>query len=563
MLRDRVAEKAEQRRWWILGVLCFSLLVIVLDNSILNVAIPTIVRELDATNSDLQWIVDAYTIVFAGLLLTAGSLGDRYGRRPALQLGLTIFGVGSLSAALAANADQLIGARAFMGIGGAFIMPATLSIITNVFPAPERPKAIGVWAGTAGVAVALGPLTGGFLLEHFYWGSVFLVNLPVVTVGLLAGVFLIPDSKDPHPQRLDPVGALLSIVGLATLLYAIIEGPDLGWTDSTTLSAFAVGGVILATFFWWELRSDHPMLDLRFFKNPRFSVASGAIALTFFAMFGSIFLMTQYLQFVIGYTPLQTGVRMLAYAIPMMIVAPLSARFVVKLGAKVVVAGGMVTFVIGLLSSVGLEATSSYGAIAWRMVLMGAGMALVMAPATDSIMGSVPLARAGVGSAVNDTTRQIGGAVGVAIIGSVFSSIYSANVGDALAGRPVPPGIAQGIKDSVGYALGVAQRLGGATGGGLADAARSAFVDGMHAGLVVAGAVALVGTVAVVIWLPARARREDVERQQAEYRAHAAALARLAVPSETAEPAVGANAAAPAPVPGPPEPSPPVEVAGG
>jgi len=525
MHRDRVAEKAEQRRWWILGVLCFSLLVIVLDNSILNVAIPTIVRELDATNSDLQWIVDAYTIVFAGLLLTAGSLGDRFGRRPALQLGLVVFGIGSLLAALSTTADQLIATRAFMGIGGAFIMPATLSIITNVFPASERAKAIGVWAATAGVAVALGPLTGGFLLEHFYWGSVFLVNLPVVLVGLVAGVFLIPDSKDPHPQRLDPVGALLSIVGLATLLYAIIEGPDFGWTDSTTLAAFAAGGLILGAFFVWELRSDHPMLDLRFFRNPRFSVASGAIALTFFAMFGSVFLLTQYLQFVLGYSPLQSGARLLAYAIPMMIFAPLSARFVERLGAKVVVAGGMAVFAVGMLSSVALDASSSYGAIAWRMALMGTGMALTMAPATDSIMGSVPLAKAGVGSAINDTTRQIGGAVGIAVIGSVFSSLYSSSVGDAVAGRPVPPALLEGIKDSVGFALAAAARLGGVAGSELAGAARTAFVDGMHAGLVVAGLVALAGAIAVVIWLPARARREDIERQQAEYVAQVDAVA--------------------------------------
>ena len=439
-LGQRVAEKAEARRWWILFVLCFSLLVIVLDNSILNVAIPTIVRELDATNSDLQWIIDAYTIVFAGLLLTAGSLGDRFGRRPALQFGLVVFGLGSLAAALAGSADELIATRAFMGIGGAFIMPATLSIITNVFPANERPKAIGVWAATAGVGIALGPLTGGFLLEHFYWGSVFLVNVPVVVIGVLAGIFLIPDSKDPNPPDLDPVGALLSIVGLSTLLYAIIEGPDQGWTDPTTLAFFAFGGIVLALFFVWELRSEHPMLDLRFFKNPRFSVASAAIALTFFALFGSLFVLTQYLQFVLGYSPLETGVRLLAFAIPMMIVAPLSARFVARLGAKIVVTTGMTLMAGGLLLSTGLTASSSYGSVAWRMVMMATGMALTMAPATDSIMGSLPLAKAGVGSAVNDTTRQIGGAVGVAVIGSVFSSIYSSEVADSIAGQPVPPG---------------------------------------------------------------------------------------------------------------------------
>lgn len=526
-LSARVAAKAEQRRWWILLVLCFSLLVIVLDNSILNVAIPTIVRELDATNSELQWMVDAYTIVFAGLLLTAGSLGDRYGRRPALQFGLVVFGLGSLAAALAGSANELIATRAFMGIGGAFIMPATLSIITNVFPADERPKAIGVWAATAGVAIALGPLTGGFLLEHFYWGSIFLVNLPIVVIGLLAGIFLIPNSKDPHPHRLDPVGAILSIVGLSTLLYAVIEGPDEGWTDPTTLLCFAIGGVVLALFFVWEARSDHPMLDLSFFKNPRFSVASGAIALTFFAMFGSIFVLTQYLQFVLGYSPLETGVRLLAFAIPMMIFAPLSARFVHVVGAKVVVTTGMALMATGLLLSTGLDATSSYGAIAWRMVVMATGMALVMAPATESIMGSLPLAKAGVGSAVNDTTRQIGGAVGVAVVGSVFSSIYSSEVGDAIAGRPVPPDVANGIKDSVGFALQAAGRIGGEAGAALADAARSAFVDGFHAGLVVGGVMAAVGAVCVLLWLPARARRQDVERQGAEFDAEqqAAALA--------------------------------------
>jgi EmrB/QacA subfamily drug resistance transporter len=332
-LQARVAAKAEERRWWILVVLCFSLLVIVLDNSILNIALPSIVRELDASTSQLQWMVDSYTLVFAGLLLTAGSLGDRFGRRPALQLGFVIFGLGSLLAAVSGDANQLIGFRAFMGIGGAFIMPATLSIITNVFPARERGRAIGVWAATAGVAVALGPLTGGFLLEHFYWGSVFLINLPIVALGVLAGIFLIPNSKDPSARRLDPVGAVLSVVSLSTLLFAVIEAPEKGWTATTTLVCFGVGGVLLAAFFVWELRSAHPMLELSFFRNPRFSIASLAIMLTFFAMFGSLFVLTQYFQFVIGYSPIQTGVRLLAFAVPMMVIAPLSARIVERLGA--------------------------------------------------------------------------------------------------------------------------------------------------------------------------------------------------------------------------------------
>src|SRR5450755_4132037 len=333
MVADRQA-KAFDRRWAILGVLCLSLLVIVVDNSILNVALPTLVKTLHASNSQLQWMVDSYTLVFAGLLLTMGSVGDKYGRRPALQAGFLVFGAGSLLSALAGSADQLIASRAFMGIGGALIMPATLSIITNVFPAHERPKAIGVWAATAGVGVALGPLTGGFLLEHFYWGSIFLVNLPIVMFGVIAGIYLIPNSKDPNAPRLDLVGAALSIIWLSALLYAVIEAPTKGWTADSTLASFAIGGLVMAAFFAWERHVDHPMLDMGFWKNPRFSGASGAIAITFFAMFGSIFLLTQYLQFVLGYTPFQTGIRLLAFAIPMMVIAPFSPRVVDRIGTK-------------------------------------------------------------------------------------------------------------------------------------------------------------------------------------------------------------------------------------
>jgi EmrB/QacA subfamily drug resistance transporter len=523
-LKERVAAHAERRRWLILIVLCFSLLVIVLDNSILNVAIPTIVRELDATNSQLQWMVDSYTLVFAGLLLTAGSLSDRYGRLSALQLGFVIFGIGSLASALAGDADQLIATRAFMGIGGAFIMPATLSIITNLFPARERGLAIAIWASTAGVAVALGPLTGGFLLEHFYWGSIFLVNLPIVAFGLLAGVFLIPDSKDPHPNRIDPVGAVLSIVGLSTLLYAVIEGPEQGWTAGSTLAFFGVGGIVLAAFFWWEHRSDHPMLDFSFFKNPRFSVASGAITVTFFAMFGSIFVLTQYLQFVLGYSPLQTGVRLLAFAIPMVIIALTTARLVERFGAKLVVATGLTMIATGLLLLLGLDQSSSYGAIAWRMVVMASGMALTMAPATDSILGSLPLAKAGVGAAVNNTTRQVGGAVGVAVVGSVFASIYSSKVVDAFAGAP--QAAVDAAKESIGAALEVVRRAPATVADAAADGARAAFIDGFHAGLYVGAGAALIGALVVFLWLPARARREDIDRQHADHDARLAEAAR-------------------------------------
>jgi EmrB/QacA subfamily drug resistance transporter len=516
-LSERVQAKSEERRWLILGVLCFSLLVIVLDNSILNVALPSIVRELGATNTQLQWMVDAYTLVFAGLLLTAGSLGDRYGRRPALQFGFLVFGLGSLASAMSDSAGMLIASRGFMGIGGAFIMPATLSIITNVFPARERGKAIGVWAATAGVAVALGPLTGGFLLQHFYWGSVFLVNLPIVAFGLLAGIFLIPDSKDPHPHRLDPVGAILSIVGLATLLYGIIEAPTHGWTDPLTVASLLIAVVLLGAFASWELHSDHPMLDFSFFKNARFSAASAAITLTFAAMFGSMFVFTQYLQFVLGYTPLQTGVRLLAFAIPMMIIAPLSARFVERFGTKLVVAAGMALTTAGLVLLSFVQADSSYADLAWRMVVMAAGLALTMAPATDSIMGSLPLAKAGVGSAVNDTTRQVGGALGVAVVGSVFTSIYGSQIADSLSGQGLPASLVAQAKDSVGAAMGAAAQLGGAAGERLQALAADAFMGGFSAALRVGAVVTLVGLVVTLVWLPARARVRDVSGQAREF----------------------------------------------
>jgi len=511
-LSVRAQERAYERRWWILVVLCFSLLVIVLDNTILNVAIPTIVRDLDATNSQLQWMVDAYTLVFAGLLLTGGSLGDRFGRRGALQLGLVVFGLGSLASAFANSSEQLIATRAFMGIGGAFIMPATLSIITNVFPSKERGKAIGVWAATAGLAGVLGPLTGGFLLEHFYWGSIFLVNIPIVVVGILAGIFLIPTSKDPSAPKLDPVGAVLSIVGLTVLLYGIIEAPQKGWGDPTTMLCFVVGLAVLGAFLAWEAHIDHPMLDVQFFKNPRFTAASTGIMMVFFAMFGATFLLTQYFQFVLGYSPFETGYRFLPIAICMMVLSPLSARFVHRLGTKLVVGTGLLMVTGGLVSWASLSATSAYWPdIIWRQALMASGMALTMAPATESIMGSLPLGKAGVGSAVNDTTRQVGGALGVAVIGSVLASIYGSQVGDFLHGKPVPSGTAAELKQSLGLALRAGKQV-----PGLATTAINGFIDGMHAGVLVAAGVAFFGAIVAFVWLPARASYDALTEAEPE-----------------------------------------------
>ena len=442
-------ELVQRRRWVTLVVLCVSLLVIVLDNSILNVALPTLAKPvaqggIGATESNLQWIVDAYTIVFAGLLLTAGSLGDRFGRYGALAIGLSVFGLGSGMAAFASDPAWLIGWRSFMGIGGALIMPATLSIITNVFTDPrERGRAIGVWAGVSAIGIGVGPVTGGFLLQHFWWGSVLLVNVPIVIVGLVLGWRYIPNSRDPEAPRLDPLGALLSIVGLTTVLWAVIEGPTRGWGSTPIVAGFVIGAVVLAAFMAWELTYSNPMLDLHFFENPRFSAASGSITLTFMALFGVIFLLTQYLQSVLGFSPLKAGAVLLPMSATMMVFAPTSARVVERVGTKLVVGTGLLLAATSLLLQTQLQTTTGVGLIILVTMILGMGMANVMAPATESIMGSLPRAKAGVGSAVNDTTRQVGGAVGVALLGSLLSSRYLTQMDQGLSGVALSPGPAR------------------------------------------------------------------------------------------------------------------------
>src|SRR5579884_700140 len=506
------------RRWWILAVLCFSLVVITLDNTILNVALPTLVRDLHANDSELQWMVDSYTLVFAGLLLSAGSLGDRFGRRGALQLGLAVFGLGSLLSALVSTPTQLIATHALMGVGGAFIMPSTLSIITNVFTDEERGRAIGVWAGVAGIGIAIGPLAGGLLLEHFAWGSIFLVNIPIVIVAIAAGQWIVPTSKDPRAPRLDVTGAVLSITGLFVLLFAIIDAPTAGWTAARVLGAFVVSAVLLAAFVAWELRSRHPMLNVAFFENPRFTAASVSLMLVFFALFGATFLLTQYFQFVLGYSALKTGVALLPFAVAIMVVAPLSARVAERVGTKVTVAVGLLVVAIGLALFSRVRVDTSYVDLLWRMLLMSGGMGLTMTPATDSIMGSLPLENAGVGSAVNDTTRQVGGALGVAVIGSLLASGYGSRIGSFLHGKPVPATVAKQIRHQVGAALAVAHHVGGAAGDALASHARGAFVSGLHAGVVVGAVAALLGALITAAWLPARPlppeRREELHARE-------------------------------------------------
>ena len=500
------ASKAYARRWWTLVVLSLSLVVIGLDNTILNVALPTLVRELSATQSDLQWMIDSYVLIFAGLLLTMGSFGDRFGRKRALLIGLVIFGVASYGSSMATTSAQLIGGRAVMGIGAALIMPSTLSIITTIFTGKELGKAIGIWAGVAGIGIVGGPVIGGWLLEHFWWGSVFLVNMPIVAVAMALAVWLIPESKDPNATPLDLVGAGLSIAALVTLVYGLIEAPKHGWTGDETLIALGIGGVLLLAFIIWEIRTPHPMLQMSFFRNRRFSIANLSITFTFFALFGSVFMLTQHLQFVLGFSPLEAGTRVMPVA-TMIISAPLSAKLAEKFGAKLIVFLGLVTVAASFLLFSTLEVTG-YATIGWGLAVLGFGMGLVMAPATESIMASVPLAKAGVGSAMNDTTREVGGALGVAVLGSIFSSAYATEIGPALRGLPAE--LAGAAGDSVGAATIIAGQIGGQAGQALAAAAKIAFVDSLSSTLVVAAGIALAGALICLIFLPSRgAEPED------------------------------------------------------
>ncbi len=485
-----------QRRWAILAVLCTSLIIVIIGNTSLNVALPTLARELEASTSSLQWMVDSYALVFAGLLFTAGTIGDRFGRKGALQAGLGLFLVGAAVASVAETATMVIAARAIMGVAAAFVMPSTLSILTNVFPARERPKAIAIWAGISGGGAAIGPIASGYLLEHFWWGSVFLVNLPFILLALVAGAFLVPSSKDPDEQPLDIVGAALSIVGLGALVYGIIEGPSEGWTSTATLGTFALAAVALALFAVRELTAEYPMLDLHLFRDRRFSVASGGMTLTFFAMFGTFFLVAQYFQLVLGYSPLESGLFQLPMAFVIMSIAPNVPRFVARFGAARVVPVGLGFVALGLTAFSQVQTDSSIWAVYLAIIPLAAGMATTMTPLTTLIMSSVPLGKAGVGSAMNDTTRELGGALGVAVLGSVVTSRFTARLGPQISQLPEQ---ARAVADSgLTGALAVAREIGGAPGEALAQAARSAFVDGLSTAAIV-GALA-VAAAAVASW---------------------------------------------------------------
>jgi EmrB/QacA subfamily drug resistance transporter len=501
------AEKAYERRWYTLGVLCISLVVITIDNSILNVALPTIVRDLGATGSDLQWILDAYIIVFASLLLIAGALGDKYGRKGALSIGLVLFGAFSGLAAFATSPPMLIAARALMGVGAAFIFPTTLSILTNTFTGRERATAIGVWAGVSGVGVALGPLLGGILVEHFDWGAVFFVNVPICAAALVLGFFFIPTSRDPDNRPLDPVGALLSILTLVALLYAIIQAPDAGWLATNVVVSFLIGVVLLSVFAYWETHTSEPMIDVRVFRNARFSAASAVLTLTSFALYGSLYLLTQYFQFVLNYSPLEAGLLAMPVAIGMMATSPNAPKLVFRWGTKLVVVVGSLVIAASMAMYASNTIMSSFTGGCLVRLLFGIGLGLTSAPATESIMGSLPPSRAGVGSAINDTTRQTGGALGVAIIGSLFLASYH-HFADKTKGLSAASTAA--LHDSVGKALDLARTLPAKQGAALVALSREAFIEAMRITYPIAAAFIVFAAFVAWRWLPARGADDDV-----------------------------------------------------
>jgi EmrB/QacA subfamily drug resistance transporter len=492
-------------RWLTLAVLCLPLLIVSLDNTVLNVALPTLVRTLRASDSQLQWIVDAYVLVFGGLMLVSGSVADRVGRKRTFLVGLVLFAACSTWAAVSNSSGMLIAARASMGLGATLIMPSTLAIITNTFTdRGERQRALGVWAGTSGAGVALGPIVGGLLLAHFAWGSIFLINVPIALLAIVAGIPLVPNSRNEHAQRVDRVGSVLSVLGLGLVLWAVIEAPVHGWTSAQVLGTGAAGVAAFVGFILWEARTSHPMLRLRFFRQPGFSGAVASTATMSFALMGMLFVLTQFLQFQLGYSPLQAGVRMLPAAGAIVVVAPFSPIFVGRLGTKLTVGLGLALVAGGLWQISGATTATTYSGVVLGAILIGVGAGLVMPASTGSLMGTLPLEHAGVGSATNGSFLNIGGALGVAVLGSILSTRYQHQLGATRAVHALPAVAQHTVLGSLGAALAVSERIGGLLGGTLATAARGAFMSGMSLALEVAAGVVLGGVLLALIVLPGR-----------------------------------------------------------
>ncbi|MEU8704233.1 MFS transporter [Streptomyces sp. NPDC048565] len=482
--RDPVPRSAHARRWVILGVICLAQLTVLLDNTVLNVAIPSLTADLHASTADVQWMINAYSLVQSGLLLTAGSSADRYGRKKMLVAGLALFGVGSLAAGLAQSSGQLIAARAGMGVGGALLMTTTLAVVVQIFDETERVKAIGIWSTVSSLGFAAGPLIGGAMLNHFWWGAIFLINIPVAAIGLIAVVRLVPESRNPDGARPDLVGALLSTLGMASAVYAIISGPEHGWgSGPVLLSAFA-GAAVLTGFALWELHVPNPMLDMRFFRDQRFTGAVAGAILVAFGMTGSLFLLTQHLQFVLGYEPLDAGLRTapLALTVVALNLTGLGARLVGKLGTPVVIATGMSLLAAGL-AAIALLGGRGYDGMLFGLVVMGAGVAIAMPAMANAIMSAIPPEKAGVGAGVNGTLAEFGNGLGVAVLGAVLNSRFAALV----------PGVAGAVS--------LPAALAAADGAAERERVTDAFASGLETSQLVGAAAVLAGGLLAAILL--------------------------------------------------------------
>lgn len=492
-----------QRRWWTLVVIAVSVLIVVLDSTIVNIALPTLQREMNTTISELQWIINAYIMVFGALMLTTGALGDRWGRARMLQAGIIVFSGASLAAAFASSGGQLILWRAIMGVGGAMILPATLAIITNVFPREERGKAIGVWAGLNGIGIALGPILGGLIIDNLEWNWIFLINLPIAAVALIAGWFLVPNSRDPNPKRLDVPGTILSAAGLSSLVFGLIQGGKEGWTDPAVIGTLAGAIVLIGLFILWERHTTHPVIETEFFKNPRFSAGVVAVCMMALAMIGITFGLTLYMQFVQEYTALETGIRFVPLALGILIGASSADRVVARLGTTRVVVFGF----IGMAITGALAAFWQVDTAYWQLgvILFGLGFFLgyVAAPATDAVMGSLPEARAGIGSAMNTVGRMIAGSIGVATIGSALSTVYSSSFEKAVAVLPgLPEEITEAASDSVGVAVTVAQQLPATLADTFAGIAKESFMDGWQVMAFITCGISVLGAIIILKFMP-------------------------------------------------------------
>lgn len=499
------------RRWLALVVMCFTVLLISLDQTVLNVALPTLVRDLRPSSSGLQWIADSYTLTNAVLLMFGGALGDRFGRRRVFIAGASIFGVGSLVCALVHSTGPLIGARAFMGLGAAFLMPSTLSIVTSTFTGHERARAIGIWAGVGGIGSAAGPLLGGWLLQHFWWGSVFLINVPIAVIAIVGGFTVVGESRAEQAPDLDPVGVVLSSLGLTALTYGLITTSTKGWTSGEVLGSFGLAVVLVGGFLYWDGTREHRMLDLHLFTNRTFSSALGAVTAVFFAMFGVSYLLSQFLQFVQGADDLGVGLRFLPLAIGTLISSNVAARLTARFGLRGVMVTGMVLVTGGLAMFTTVSATSTFTPVGIAFSFVGLGMGLVIAPASNAIMSSVPSGKIGSASGIRGTVQLLGGSLGVAVIGSLAFGQYSSQVRQAFGGplRALPQGARPEVSGQIGQAVAAAAHLPPGLAHTTIEVANRAYVSGIRVSGLVGVSVLVLATLTAVVCIPKRAADPD------------------------------------------------------